>query len=193
MLTSHALNSEWTLWKAVVIFLSRRWCTSSRSPVEIRPVLHLLEVGDGHTAGVGQEVGDDEAVLLAEDAVALRCRRSVRELATDLRVDVGSVLLRDDVLERGREDDVHRQLEEIRVADRGGRGSPGPIPSPACTTTMAGASRPSGQWIPPLESETATSLLSSPRISFINVAANWPALPKPGPRRCSRSAACREP
>ena len=49
-------------------------------PEEAAEVLHPFEVGDGHAAGVREDVGQDGNPSLAEDLVGLERRRAVRAL-----------------------------------------------------------------------------------------------------------------
>ena len=87
------------------------------APEEARAVLHPLEVGHRHAAGVGQDVRHDEDVLRVQDLVGALRRRAVGALDDDLRLDVAGVLLADLVLVGGRDEDVAVELEQVLVAD----------------------------------------------------------------------------
>ena len=75
-------------------------------------VLDPLEVGHGHAARVAEDVGDDEDAVLAQQDVRLGRRRTVRDLGEDARPDARRVLAGQLALERGRREDVDRQLEQ---------------------------------------------------------------------------------
>jgi len=73
-------------------------------------VLDHLEVGDGDASGVAEEVGDDVDPLIVEDLIRLGGGGAVGELRDDLRLYPGGVLLGDDVLEGGDDQDVDVEL-----------------------------------------------------------------------------------
>ena len=85
-------------------------------------VLHPLEVADGHAAGVAQDVRDQEDAVLEEDRVGLGRRRAVGRLGDDPGLDPAGVALGDLVLERGRDQDVAGDLEDLGVGDVGRAG-----------------------------------------------------------------------
>ena len=87
------------------------------APVVAVEVLDPLEVADGHAAGVAQDVRDHEHAALVEDLVGLGRRRAVGGLGDDLGLDPLGVAGRDLVLERGRDQDVAVDLEDLGVAD----------------------------------------------------------------------------
>src|SRR5438094_3521199 len=74
-------------------------------------VLYPLEVAHGHTAGVRENVGNDENALLLENLVGRRRRWTVRPFADDLRLDLRGVLTGDHVLGGGGHEHVtfHRE------------------------------------------------------------------------------------
>ena len=91
-------------------------------PEKILQVLHPLEVADGDTAGVGQDVGNDEDALAVQDVVGHRRHRAVGRLGDDLGLDVRGVLGGDDVFKRRGNEDVALELEHFLVAEaRGAR------------------------------------------------------------------------
>ena len=86
------------------------------------------------------------------------------------------VPLGDLVLEGGRDEDVALDLEDLGVRDVLGPGKPWTVPCSFFQAMTRLMSRPFGLWMPPVESETATTVAPS---SAISVAAIEPALPKP--------------
>ena len=70
-----------------------------------------------NAAGVAQDVRDHELLGLPEDLVRLRGGRAVGGLGDEPRLDVAGVALGDLVLERGRDEDVAVDLEDLLVAD----------------------------------------------------------------------------
>jgi len=69
-----------------------------QGPVVAADVLNHLKVGDGHSAGIGQEVGNDMHLVLEEDGVSFRCGGAVGQLNDDLGLDLAGVILGYDVL-----------------------------------------------------------------------------------------------
>src|SRR5579864_784751 len=86
-------------------------------PEEGLQVLHPLEVGDDHTARVGDDVGDQEDAALVEDGVRLGRDRRVGALCDEPRPDASRVLVGDLVLHRGGHQHRDRKLEQLRVGD----------------------------------------------------------------------------
>jgi hypothetical protein len=138
--------------------------------------LHPLEVGDGHAAGVGQDVRQDEHPAVEQNLVRFRCRRAVGGFGNDAGLNLGGVAGRDLVLHRGRDQNLARQREQLGVVDRIRVLEPDDAPGPPLKAATATRSRPTGLWIPPRESLTATTGEPS---SAISRAATAPALPNP--------------
>ena len=96
-------------------------------PVEALAVLHPFEIGDGHTARVGQDVGQNHDALLLKDGISLRGHRAVGEFEHDPRLDAVGIGDVDHVLQRRRHQDVavdaHQRLavEQFMAAMAGGR------------------------------------------------------------------------
>ncbi len=78
-------------------------------------VLDHLEVGNRYAAGVTKEIRDDVDALFKEDIIGFRGGRPVGQLGDYLGVDVAGVLLRDDVLDGRRDQDIDVQLEQLGV------------------------------------------------------------------------------
>ena len=91
-------------------------------PEEALHVLDPLEVADRHAAGVAQDVGDDEDAAVVQDLVGLRGGRPVGGLGDDLGLDLRRVGAGDLVLERGGDEDVAVELEQLVVRDLVGAG-----------------------------------------------------------------------
>ena len=92
-----------------------------------------------------------------EDLVGLGRRRAVRGLDDQPAVDPVGVLLGDLLLERGRDQDVARRLEDLAAADRARRrGSRAGSDARRPRRSTAATSRPSGSTTPPVTSETPT-------------------------------------
>ena len=73
-------------------------------PEQPPEILHPLEVGDRHAAGVREDVRQDDDAALGR--VGLDRRRAVRALRDHLRVDPAGVVGRDLILEGGEDEDV---------------------------------------------------------------------------------------
>src|SRR5579872_364269 len=97
-------------------------------PEERLKVLHPLEVGHDHAAGVGENVRDDEHLAALQHLVRLRCRRTVRPLHDDARLDASGVVRGDLSLHRRRHEDLARQLKQLVVGDRVAPAVPGDAP-----------------------------------------------------------------
>jgi hypothetical protein len=63
-------------------------------PEEALAVLHPFEIGDRDAAGVGQNVGDHEDLLVGQNLVGQRRGGAVGALAQDLAADAVGVLRR---------------------------------------------------------------------------------------------------
>src|SRR5450756_1853881 len=84
-------------------------------PVVTVVVLNPLEVGDGDTASVAQNVRDDKSAVLLKNFVCIRVDPTIRQLDDDLRLDVLCVVLEDSVLESCRNIDVDVQCAQLLV------------------------------------------------------------------------------
>ena len=92
---------------------------------------------------VGEDVGDDEDAALVQVLVRVGRRRAVGAFDDDLRADARRVVHRDLVLERGRNQDVDVELEELLVGQRLGAGEARRPSCAAARTRAASAmSRP---------------------------------------------------
>ena len=96
-------------------------------PAEVLHVLHPLEVGDHHAAGVRQDVRDHEDSLVVEHLVRERRGRAVGSLQQDLAAEPLGVVLVDHSAERGRYEHValdRRAAHPGRSARRPGTRQP---------------------------------------------------------------------
>jgi hypothetical protein len=90
---------------------------------DVAQVLDPFEVGHGHAARVGVEVGDDDRALLAQDVVGARRDRAVGGLDDQGRADAVGVAEVDHALERGGNEEVALGLEQRRaILDIGAAG-----------------------------------------------------------------------
>ena len=81
-------------------------------------ILYPLEVRDGHAARVREDVRDDEHALLVENRVGAGSRRPFAPSQMIFARIFAGVLARDHVLERGRNEHVDVEREQLIVADR---------------------------------------------------------------------------
>ncbi len=98
------------MFQTVVDFLLR--------PEEALPVLDPFQVGDGHTASVAQDVGDDHYALGAQDVVCIRGGGAVGAFGNHPGLDVGGIGAGDLVLQRGGDQHVAIDGQELLVGDR---------------------------------------------------------------------------
>src|ERR1022692_3332367 len=61
-------------------------------PEELLQVLYPFEIGDSHTAGIGENVGQHHHLFTAEHEVGFWCRRAVGGFGDDLGPDVARIL-----------------------------------------------------------------------------------------------------
>ncbi len=87
-------------------------------PTEPLGVLDPLEVRDRDASGIGKDVGHDRDPLLTQDPVGRRGGGAVGGFDQQLRVDPVGVAGMDDALDRGGDQDVALELEQVVVADR---------------------------------------------------------------------------
>jgi hypothetical protein len=83
-------------------------------PTDVLAVLHPLEVAHGHPAGVHEDVREDDHATVVEDLVGTGRDRMVRSLDHDPGPDAVGVVLRDDLPERGSDEHVDVELEQLR-------------------------------------------------------------------------------
>ena len=81
-------------------------------------ILDPLEVGGRDAAGVGEDVRNHEDTALVQLAMRFGGRRAVGALGDDLGLDHRGVLFGDLVLERGGDEHVDVEREELVVLDR---------------------------------------------------------------------------
>src|SRR5204863_8717688 len=93
-------------------------------PVELRTALDPFEVGDDHAPGVREDVGDDDHASSGEHPISVGGDGTVGAFHDDLRPDARRVVLSDLRFERGGDQDVHVQGEQLGVADPGRAGEP---------------------------------------------------------------------
>src|SRR5258708_37553375 len=86
-------------------------------PEEGLEVLDPLEIGNDHTAGVGDHVRDDKDAALVEDRIGIRRDRGVGAFGDQSSANPSSIALVDLILHPGGNKHRDRQLEELRVAD----------------------------------------------------------------------------
>src|SRR5947209_14478221 len=86
-------------------------------PEQPAEILHPLEVGHGHTAGVREDVRDDGNATVGEDRVGLERRRAVRALDDELRMHAAGVFAGELVLARRDDEHVACELEQLVVRD----------------------------------------------------------------------------
>src|SRR5450830_806869 len=84
-------------------------------PVVTVVVLNPLEVGDGDTAGVAQNVRNDKSTILLKNLVCIRVDATIGKFHDDLRLDVLCIVLEDSVLESCRYIDVDVQRAQLLV------------------------------------------------------------------------------
>src|SRR4029077_14849560 len=98
-------------------------------PEEGLQVLHPLEVRDNHSAGVGDDVRDDEDPAVVQDGVRLGSDRGVCAFGDQPRANLARVVARDLVLDCGGHEHRNRELEQLGVGDAVGlleAGDPAP-------------------------------------------------------------------
>lgn len=86
-------------------------------PVEVRIVLHLFEVADGDSSGVREDVGDYRNAFLEQYGVRFRRSGSVGEFEHEFRPDLRRVVGRYPVFERGGNEDVDVEFQEVVNGD----------------------------------------------------------------------------
>src|SRR3972149_5539548 len=86
-------------------------------PEEVLNVLHPLEVGYRHAAGIGDDVGHQHDTAPIEDAVRLRGSRAVRALDDEPGFHSVGVVPGDLVLDGGGYENVARQLQQFVASD----------------------------------------------------------------------------
>ena len=86
-------------------------------PEQAAEILHPLEVRDRDPAGVREYVREHRDPAPGEDRVRLQRGRAVRSLGDHPRLHARRVVTRDLVLERGEDEDVALQLEQLLVRD----------------------------------------------------------------------------
>src|SRR5262249_37070807 len=95
------------------------------SPEESIQVLDPLEIGYGHTAGIGENVGYTEHPVFVQDAVGGWSDRAVSSLGDDAGLDRRRIFAGNLVFERGRDQDVAINLEQCLSTDCIGVAKPG--------------------------------------------------------------------
>jgi len=91
-------------------------------PEVAHAILDPLEVAGGNTAGVGEDVGDDEDAFVAENLVGDRGCRSVGAFAENFAADAIGVAAGDDVFGRRGDEDLAVVGEEFVLVGRFGLG-----------------------------------------------------------------------
>ena len=91
-------------------------------PEVAHAVLHPLEVAGGDAAGVGEDVGNDEDLLVGEDLVGDGRGRAVGAFAEDLAAERSALLAGDHVLGRGGNQDLAVVGEKLVLVDGFGAG-----------------------------------------------------------------------
>ena len=86
-------------------------------PEVAHAVLHPLEVGDRHAAGVGEDVGHDEDAFRLENLVGIGRGRAVGTLDDDLGLNARSVGRGDLVLGRGGHQQIAVEFEQLLAVD----------------------------------------------------------------------------
>src|ERR1700694_850403 len=82
-------------------------------PEEGLQVLHHLEVGNGYTAGIGDDVRDQEHAFLGEDVVGFRGSGSIGSLGDDLCPHPIRIALVDLAFKGSRHEDRALELKEV--------------------------------------------------------------------------------
>src|SRR5262249_1979959 len=86
-------------------------------PAEVLPILHPLEVAGGHSASIGENVGQHEHFTLLEDGVGVDDGRVVGRLDDVLGPHVFRVVFREDAAQGSGNQNIHRQHQQFFVAD----------------------------------------------------------------------------
>src|ERR1019366_853329 len=87
-------------------------------PEELLQVLYPFEIGDSHTAGIGENVGQHHHLFTAEHEVGFWCRRAVGGFGDDLGPDVARILNCDLVLQSRGNQNVALRLQHVLAGDR---------------------------------------------------------------------------
>src|SRR5262252_5163062 len=87
-------------------------------PEEALAVLYPLKVGSCYTAGVRENVGNDEDVLVCKDVIGHRGGWSVSTLGDDSGFDLIGVVARNDVFDCGWNQDVRIHQEQLACVGR---------------------------------------------------------------------------
>ena len=89
------------------------------APVKIGEILQPLEIRDNHAAGIAKNVGDNLDVAAGlDDFVGGVGGGAIGSFGEDATFELGCVLIGDDPLEGGRDENGARELEQLFVGNR---------------------------------------------------------------------------
>src|SRR5664279_1715224 len=91
-------------------------------PKELLQVLYPFEIGDSHTAGIGEDVGQHHHLFTTEHEVGFRCRRAVGGFGDDLGPDIARVLNCDLILQGRGNQNVALRLQHVVAGNRAASG-----------------------------------------------------------------------